>query len=362
MLRRARRRRSIRSDADTADTRGAGVSRRRRAAASSCPRPSPPPVDAARRGSARTCSTRSRSASATTSRRPAPSRPIGVALSGGRDSLLSLLVRLARRRARILDAAGETRAAPGRLIRAFFMPSRYSSDGDARGGRTSRPTDSASPFTSSRSTTPSSASSRRPRRDARPGETPGPMARQNVQARVRAERMWNWANTRRRALPPDEQHEREGRRLHDHRRRHGGRALGHRQRAEDGRELPARLPPRDARVRRHPADAGEARLGPSSPTTRRTRRTSCPSRCSTRASRLYAGEKMSPDEVAARARQRSSRTTTRRSCEAWADRFARLFTQSIYKWVQTPLCLHVGNLDLDRERALQLPVVQRTEW
>ena len=48
--------------------------------------------------------------------------------------------------------------------------------------------------------------------------------------------------------------------------------------------------------------------------------------------------------------------------EAWAARFARLFTQSIYKWVQTPLCLHVGNLDLDRERALQLPVVQRTEW
>jgi NAD+ synthase (glutamine-hydrolysing) len=48
--------------------------------------------------------------------------------------------------------------------------------------------------------------------------------------------------------------------------------------------------------------------------------------------------------------------------EAWAARFARLFTQSIYKWVQTPLCLHVGNLDLDRERALQLPVVQRSEW
>jgi NAD+ synthase (glutamine-hydrolysing) len=24
--------------------------------------------------------------------------------------------------------------------------------------------------------------------------------------------------------------------------------------------------------------------------------------------------------------------------------------------------LHVGNLDLDRERALQLPVVTRTEW
>jgi NAD+ synthase (glutamine-hydrolysing) len=43
-------------------------------------------------------------------------------------------------------------------------------------------------------------------------------------------------------------------------------------------------------------------------------------------------------------------------------KFARLFTQSIFKWVQAPLAIHLGSLDLDRERALQLPVVQRTEW
>jgi NAD+ synthase (glutamine-hydrolysing) len=30
--------------------------------------------------------------------------------------------------------------------------------------------------------------------------------------------------------------------------------------------------------------------------------------------------------------------------------------------VQAPLAIHLGSLDLDRERALQLPVVQRTEW
>ena len=47
---------------------------------------------------------------------------------------------------------------------------------------------------------------------------------------------------------------------------------------------------------------------------------------------------------------------------AWTTKFGRLLTSSIYKWVQTPLSLHVGNLDLDRERALQLPVVQRREW
>ena len=46
----------------------------------------------------------------------------------------------------------------------------------------------------------------------------------------------------------------------------------------------------------------------------------------------------------------------------WAGRFTKLFSQSIYKWVQSPLSLHVGSLDLDRERALQMPVVQKNEW
>jgi NAD+ synthase (glutamine-hydrolysing) len=37
-------------------------------------------------------------------------------------------------------------------------------------------------------------------------------------------------------------------------------------------------------------------------------------------------------------------------------------TVGAVKWVQAPLALHVGTLDLDRERALQLPVVERNEW
>src|SRR5690606_14154733 len=46
----------------------------------------------------------------------------------------------------------------------------------------------------------------------------------------------------------------------------------------------------------------------------------------------------------------------------YAARFASMFTRSIYKWVQAPLSVHVGALDLERERALQLPVVQQNEW
>jgi hypothetical protein len=46
----------------------------------------------------------------------------------------------------------------------------------------------------------------------------------------------------------------------------------------------------------------------------------------------------------------------------YVDKFTRLFLGSIYKWVQAPISLHVGTLDLDRERALQLPVVQDRSW
>jgi NAD+ synthase (glutamine-hydrolysing) len=76
---------------------------------------------------------------------------------------------------------------------------------------------------------------------------------------------------------------------------------------------------------------------------------------------LYAGEKMSPDEVE-HALAATFPEHDPAQLAAWTRKFARLFTMSIYKWVQTPLSLHVGNLDLDRERALQLPVVQKTEW
>jgi NAD+ synthase (glutamine-hydrolysing) len=76
---------------------------------------------------------------------------------------------------------------------------------------------------------------------------------------------------------------------------------------------------------------------------------------------LYAGEKMAPDEVA-RALHALFPEHPAEKLEDWAARFVRLFGQSIYKWVQAPISLHVGNLDLERERALQIPVVRRDEW
>ena len=76
---------------------------------------------------------------------------------------------------------------------------------------------------------------------------------------------------------------------------------------------------------------------------------------------LYAGEKMSPAEMGVALKALFPDYPAEQFAK-WAERFTKLFSQSIYKWVQSPLSLHVGSLDLDRERALQMPVVQKNEW
>jgi NAD+ synthase (glutamine-hydrolysing) len=76
---------------------------------------------------------------------------------------------------------------------------------------------------------------------------------------------------------------------------------------------------------------------------------------------LFAEEKLLPDEVASALRATFPEMPAEK-VRAYVDKFVRLFLQSIFKWVQSPLSLHVGDLDLERERALQLPVVTRPDW
>jgi NAD+ synthase (glutamine-hydrolysing) len=76
---------------------------------------------------------------------------------------------------------------------------------------------------------------------------------------------------------------------------------------------------------------------------------------------LFAGEKLLPDEVHAALAVMFPEVAAEQ-LQGYVEKFVRLFLQSIYKWVQSPLSLHIGNLDLERERALQLPVVTKAEW
>jgi NAD+ synthase (glutamine-hydrolysing) len=76
---------------------------------------------------------------------------------------------------------------------------------------------------------------------------------------------------------------------------------------------------------------------------------------------LFAGEKMMPVEVYRTLRTRFTEYPPEQ-LKQWVKRFVLLFVHSIFKWVQAPQTVHLLPLDLDRERALQLPVVQSLEW
>lgn len=276
---------------------------------------------------------------------------LGIALSGGRDSLLTLLIahRYAKR------ARPEN---PGSLIQAFYMPSRYSSDST----RDAAETIARELGVSFQSVSIDEAFERE--RDVAAkmlnGTPVTPITEQNIQARLRAQRMWNWSNSC------------------------GGLFLQTGNMSEKsvgyttiGGDLMGALAvisnlPKTVvmflldylqdvtgyegirKVLAKPAgpelahnQVGEEEL--------------MPFPILDACFYLFASEKLTPSEMLRALTPMFPEVETGR-LGGYVDKFVRLFTQSIYKWVQSPLSLHVGNLDLDRERALQLPVVTGSEW
>jgi NAD+ synthase (glutamine-hydrolysing) len=246
----------------------------------------------------------------------------------------------------------------GSLITAFYMPSRHSQEGTRTAAHTL-----AEELGVELRTVPIDDAIDRELEATRAmlkGAEPTELTRQNVQARLRGQRMWNWSNSSGALfLQTGDMSEKavgyttmggdlEGALsvianvpktvvialLERLERRFGFKGVAETLATDPGPELA------DAQVAEHelmPFPVLDACL------------------------HLYAAEKMSPDEVE-QALVSLFPDFTREQARGWATRFTRLFTQSIYKWVQSPLSLHVGSLDLDRERALQMPVVQKTEW
>jgi NAD+ synthase (glutamine-hydrolysing) len=107
---------------------------------------------------------------------------IGIALSGGRDSLLTLLI--AHRYAARAKVPIET----------FFMPTRYSSQGtrDAAALIAKELGVAFSIISIDEAFEREMAAAKQMLGDGRPLT---PITEQNIQARLRAQRMWNWANT-----------------------------------------------------------------------------------------------------------------------------------------------------------------------
>jgi NAD+ synthase (glutamine-hydrolysing) len=290
-------------------------------------------------------------------------KSLGIALSGGRDSMLTLLVAW-RAAERIIEARQPNQPNlphqpnPGCLITAFYMPSRHSqattrtaahSLADELGVELRTvPIDEAIEREIAATT------------DMLKGEAVTELTRQNIQARIRGQRMWNWANSSGALfLQTGDMSEK---------------AVGY---TTIGGDLEGALSV-IANVPKTVVNALLDRLhrrfnftgisetlatppGPELADAQMAESELMPFPVIDACLHLYAAEKMSPFEVE-QALKSLFPDASAQQAHDWAARFARLFTHSIYKWVQSPLSLHVGSLDLDRERALQMPVVQKTEW
>jgi len=287
-------------------------------------------------------------------------RTIGVALSGGRDSLLVLAI--ARRwidtRWRD-DSADERRARARTLLRAFYMPTRYSS-AETRAAAEQVALEYDATFAVVSIDDAFERELAAVERMLQPGETMTPLARQNIQARVRAARMWTWANSAAGLfLQTSNMSEK---------------SVGYVTIGGDGEgalSVIANVPKTVVNYLLawlYDRTVSEGiRLTLEKPATaelaedQEDERDLMPYPVLDACFALFAGEKMAPSEV-----EQALITVFPEhppdTLRAWVTRFVRLFEASIYKWVQAPISLHVGNLDLERERALQLPVVRRDEW
>ncbi|MBN1210399.1 MAG: NAD(+) synthase [Myxococcaceae bacterium] len=276
---------------------------------------------------------------------------IGIALSGGRDSLLTLLI--AHRYAK--KARPDS---PGSLLRAFYMPSRYSS-GATREAAETITRELEIPF----QVVPIEEAFERELAVVRQmlgDQAVTPITEQNIQARLRAQRMWNWSNSC------------------------GGlflqtgnmseKAVGYTTIGGDLMGALAVIANVPKTVVMYLLDYLQEKTGyegikrvlakPAGPELAHNQvgeEELMPFPILDACFYLFAGEKLVPAELLQALTAMFPEVEPAR-LQGYVEKFVRLFLQSIYKWVQSPLSLHIGNLDLDRERALQLPVVTASEW
>lgn len=285
---------------------------------------------------------------------------IGVSLSGGRDSLLSLLIAARAFDRRLGDApTSEKLRARRDHLRAFFMPSRFTSETTRRAAHQAAQDLGIELIESNidvafdrelEATTAMLGSADRVT----------PLTRQNIQARVRAARMWAWANSERGLFVQTSNM--------------SEKAVGYTTIGGDmegALSVIANVPKTVVTfLLEHLAkETGYASipLTLSVPASAELaddmedERDLMPFEVLDACFALYAGEKMSIAETT-QALRAIFPDRDPNQLSSWSEKFGRLFTASIYKWVQTPLSLHIGHLDLERERALQLPVVQSREW
>lgn len=294
---------------------------------------------------------------------------LGIALSGGKDSSLSLVIAWLYARERFRELSDPERAKRIRdFIHCFSMPTRFNSDTTKQLSRKLANElgvhfkEVAIEEAFDREVETASAM-------LEPGAELTPLARQNIQARLRGMRMWNWANSARGMwIQTGNMSEKAvgyttvGGDLMGAYSLIGNlpktiviRLLAYLHRTYEIETLGELL-----------ATKASAELSED----QEDERDLMPFPVLDACFALFAGERLMPTELyqALRSRWTDKELLALRSdyrpgmLKEWVKRFCRLFVGSIFKWVQSPQSVHLGTLDLDRERALQLPVVQSTEW
>jgi NAD+ synthase (glutamine-hydrolysing) len=294
---------------------------------------------------------------------------LGIALSGGKDSALTLLVAWLYARDRFAGLPEKERAKKTKdFIHCFSMPTRFNSEVTKSISRNL----ARELGVSFKEVSIEEAFSREvaaAEAMLEEGESLTPLARQNIQARIRGSRMWNWANSARAMwLQTGNMSEK---------------AVGYTTIGGDlmgAYSLLGNLPKTivvrvlDHLREKHGIEALDelmkTRASAELQEDQEDERDLMPFPVLDACFALFAGEKLMPKELYLAIRAmwtdaelRKMRTDYRPGMlKDWVKRFCRLFVGSIFKWVQAPQAVHLGALDLDRERALQLPVVQSPEW
>jgi len=84
---------------------------------------------------------------------------------------------------------------------------------------------------------------------------------------------------------------------------------------------------------------------------------------------MFFGEKLSYQEIINQIEDRLGKNQLKtldddykNKIEGWVKNCIRRFINSVFKWIQMCQGIHLLDVDLDRERALQIPAVQSLEW
>ena len=291
-------------------------------------------------------------------------RSIGIGLSGGKDSALTLVVAYLFAKRRFNGDAELVR----NFIHCFSMPTRFNSEA-TKSIASSLADELGVSFKELPIEEAFVRECEAARAMLRPDEELTPLTIQNIQARVRAARMWNWANT-----------------VHGLWLQTGNmseKAVGYTTIGGDlsgGYSLLGNVPKtlvvellRYIEEKYAIKSIGEllrTRASAELAESQDDEGDLMPFPVLDACFALFAGEKLSPKEMYRVLRAMWTDEELRvlapmyepGMLKEWVKKFVRMFVRSVFKWVQAPEAVHLGSLDLDRERALQLPVVHSAEW